>query len=93
MRLGARLGRLAAGLLAAAIVVFALPARLPGGTEEGLLGTRAGDPIARLELRRDLHLERALPSRFLGFVTDALHGDLGHSPVSGVDVGTVVGER
>jgi peptide/nickel transport system permease protein len=93
VRPGARVGRLAAGLLTAAIVVFALPARLPGGTETGLLGTRAGDPTARLELRRDLHLERALPGRFAGFVADALHGDLGFSPVSGVDVGAVVGER
>ena len=93
MRLGARVGRLAAGLLVAAIVAFALPARLPGGTENGLLGTRVGDPIARLDLRQDLHLDRALPARFVGFTVDALHGDLGRSPVSGVDVGVVVGER
>ena len=93
MRLGARSGRLAAGLLAVALVVFALPSRLPGGAEAGLLGTHAGDPGARAALRRDLHLDRSPPVRFASFLADAVRGDLGRSPVSGVDVGAVVGER
>ncbi|MDQ1467811.1 MAG: peptide/nickel transport system permease protein [Actinomycetota bacterium] len=93
MRLGARIGRLAAGLLAVALVLFALPARLPGGTEDGLLGSHAGDPIARARLRTELDLDRSLPVRFVHFVVEAVHGNLGHSPVSGVDVGAVVGER
>jgi peptide/nickel transport system permease protein len=75
------------------VVLFALPARLPGGTEEGFLGNRGSDPIARAKLRSDLHLDQPLPLRFLEFVDHAVHGNLGRSPVSGVDVGAVVGER
>ena len=60
-RLGARLGRLAAGLLAVALLLFALPARLPGGTETAFLGSHATDPVARAALRDDLHLDRAPP--------------------------------
>jgi peptide/nickel transport system permease protein len=44
-------------------------------------------------LRDDLHLDRAPPVAFAAFLTDAVRGDLGRSPVSGVDVGAVVGER
>lgn len=76
-----------------ALVAFALPSRLPGGAEDGFLGSRASDPVARSDLRRDLHLAASPPARFVHFVADAVDGELGHSPVSGVDVGTVVGER
>ncbi|MDQ1466256.1 MAG: Binding-prot-dependent transport system rane comp, N-term, partial [Actinomycetota bacterium] len=93
MRFGARLGRLAAGLLAVALAVFALSARLPGGSENAYLGSHALDPAARGDLRRDLHLDSSPPLAFVHFVADAVRGDLGRSPVSRVDVGTVVGER
>ena len=87
------MARLVAGLLAVALVLFALPARRPGGAEAGFLGNRTSDPIARDALRRDLHLDQSPPLRFLEFVGDAAKGKLGRSPVSGVDVGAVVGER
>jgi peptide/nickel transport system permease protein len=93
VRPAARCGWLAAGLIAVAFVAFALPARVPGGSEDAFLGARAGDPIARFALRHDLHLTSSPPAGFLRFVGDAAHGDLGYSWVSGVDVGTVVGER
>jgi peptide/nickel transport system permease protein len=86
-------GRLAAGLFAVALLAFVLPARLPGGTESGLLGPRSTDPAARAALRHELHLDRAPPIAFVAFLTDAARGDLGRSPVTGVDVGAVVGER
>jgi peptide/nickel transport system permease protein len=93
VRLGARTGRFAAGLFTVASLLCVLPARLPGGTEAAFLGARAGDPIARDELRHNLHLSSWPPAQFVHFVAAAAHGDLGFSPVSGVDVGTVVGER
>jgi peptide/nickel transport system permease protein len=87
------LGRLAAGLLAVSFLFFVLPGRLPGGTAAGFLGPNVADPAARTALQRDIHLDRSAPLRFVLFLSDAAHGDLGHSPVSGVDVGAVVGER
>ncbi len=93
MRVGARLGRLAAGLLAAALLLFALPFRLPGGAAAGFLGSRADDPAAITALRRDLHLQLAPPVRFVAFAADAGRGDLGRSPISGIDVGAATGQR
>jgi peptide/nickel transport system permease protein len=75
------------------LVIFALPARLPGGAESGFLGPHTADPSARASLRRDLHLGDSLPVQYAHFLGDAVRGDLGYSPVSGVDVGAVVGER
>lgn len=76
-----------------ALLCYFLPARLPGGTETGYLSGYSSDPVARAALRDDLHLDRAPPVAFASFLTDAVHGDLGRLPVTGVDVGAVVGER
>jgi peptide/nickel transport system permease protein len=76
-----------------ALLCYFLPARLPGGTESGFLSSSATDPVARAALRDDLHLHDAPPLAFIAFLADAVRGDLGHSPVTGVDVGAVVGER
>jgi peptide/nickel transport system permease protein len=93
VRLGARVGRLAAGLFAVTLLLFALPARLPGGAETGFLGSQSSDSGARASLRRDLHLGDSPLVQYAHFVGSAVRGDLGFSPVSGVDVGAVVGER
>ena len=93
VRLGTRVGRLAAGVFTVAVLLFAVPARLPGGSEAAFLGSHSDDPAARAALRRDLHLDETPPFQFLHFLDGAAHGDLGRSPVSGVDVGAVVGER
>ncbi len=91
--LAQRLGRLVSVLLAVTALSFLLINLLPGDPTVAILGPAAGDPVASKALRKDLGLDKPLPSRYVHWLGRALHGDLGHSYATNQSVVSAVGER
>lgn len=72
----------AATLVAVSMVSFLLVALLPGDIALIILGD-AATPERVAALRHDLGLDQPLPLRYLSWVWNVLHGDLGHAIHSG----------
>ncbi|MFS8932231.1 ABC transporter permease [Cupriavidus taiwanensis] len=72
----------AATLVAVSMVSFLLVALLPGDIALIILGD-AATPERVAALRLELGLDRPLPLRYLSWLWDVLHGDLGHAIHSG----------
>ena len=75
------LRRVSAGvatLIIATMLIFAAVQVLPGNVAEIVLGRNA-TPARVAALRADLHLNEALPGRYLRFVSNLATGDLGDS--------------
>jgi peptide/nickel transport system permease protein len=72
-------------LLFASLIVFSLMHLAPGDPVPLMLGDYA-DPEAQAALRHELGLDRPLPVQYLGWLWDAVHGDLGFSVATRQDV-------
>jgi ABC-type dipeptide/oligopeptide/nickel transport system permease subunit len=72
--------------LLALAFAFLLPFLAPDGLQNALLGPQQQNPAAIEHVRSDEHLGTVAPVRYVRFVVDALHGDLGRSYVQDVDV-------
>jgi peptide/nickel transport system permease protein len=71
-----------ATLLAVSMVSFLLVALLPGDIAQIILGDSATPERVAL-LRHELGLDQPLPVRYLNWLWNVLHGDLGHAIHSG----------
>ncbi|SDR90601.1 ABC transporter permease [Microlunatus soli] len=72
-------------LLGVSIIVFLLMQVLPGSQESQLLSEDSSDS-ERAAIRARLGLDQPLPIRYLHWLVQALHGDLGYSLVRRRDV-------
>lgn len=73
-------------LIAVSILTFLMTSLLPGDPAAALLGTSGVSESALHEVRQQLGLDRPIPVRYLHWVGDLLHGDLGHSFISNSSV-------
>jgi peptide/nickel transport system permease protein len=85
-----RLIVLAATLVGASIVVFAVIEILPGNAAETLLGTTA-TPEAVASLAHQLGLDQPAPIRYLHWIGGALHGDFGLSYAYRTPIAPLIG--
>lgn len=79
-------------LLIVTLIVFVLQAFVPGDAARTLLGENA-NPQSVAALRDQLGLNEPLFTRYGDWLTGALHGDLGTSIISGVDVTSSLNTR
>ncbi|HEX2892235.1 ABC transporter permease [Vineibacter terrae] len=90
--LAQRIGHLVAVLLLVSVATFGMLELLPGNLAYSILGEGAQpEAIARVE--KELGLDRPLPERFLGWLGNALTGDLGKSYATGETVGHAIAQR
>lgn len=80
------------GLLVASFIVFGLLRLLPGDVTVTLLNG-INDPKAQALLRKELGLDRPLPSAYASWLTRALTGDLGKSLITGEPVAHMIRQR
>ena len=71
------------------VVAFCLIRIAPGDPVLAALGADA-TPDAVAQLRSDLHLDVNVLAQFIAYMNDLLHGSLGQSMISGVDVTTMM---
>lgn len=74
------------------LLTFLLQSVAPGDTARTLLGVNY-TPAAHEELRHELGLDRPVLVQYGDWLAGALRGDLGTSPISGLDVGAEIGNR
>ncbi len=87
-----RLATLVVSLLGSSLAVFLLLNALPGDVTAAILGTNA-DPAAIAQLRERMGLDEPVLVRYLQWLVGLLHGDLGHSLLTGDPVASLVGPR
>ncbi len=90
--LALRLASMAATLVVASLVVFALLQVAPGDPARYMMGMSA-DPEALAALREQLGLNAPLAQRYVSWIAGLLHGDFGVSYTYRVPVGTLIAER
>jgi peptide/nickel transport system permease protein len=74
------------------LLTFLLQSVAPGDTARTILGLNY-TPEGYEQLRRQLGLDRPLLTQYWDWLSGALRGDLGISPISGLDVGAEIGNR
>ncbi len=79
-------------LLAASILIFVGTQILPGDVAQSILGQSA-TPENLANLRAELGLNEPAVSRYLSWLNDVLHGDLGTALTNGRDIGESIGYR
>src|SRR5208337_2596510 len=84
-----RLAVLAATLVAASLIVFAVMNILPGNAAQTMLGSTA-TPQAVAALSHKLGLDQPAPIRYARWIGGALHGDLGLSYAYGSPIGPLI---
>ncbi|MEV5129871.1 ABC transporter permease [[Kitasatospora] papulosa] len=87
--------RIATALLQAAFVVvavFALTSLLPGDSVDAVFGEH-GTPEQQRLARAELGLDEPAGTRFVHWITDLCHADLGNSLVTGLPVTDEIGSR
>lgn len=90
--LTSRLLRLLAVLFAVTFASFCLISLLPGDTVTTVLGPNVSE-ADREAAREDLGLDNPLPARYVQWLGDALHGDLGISYRTKQPVSEALGQR
>jgi len=80
--LGQRLLVLLPILLGVSILSFLVLQLIPGDVVDILMGTESGDPARLAELRRLFGLDRPVAVRYVEWLGEVLHGDLGRSFVT-----------
>ncbi|HUF33272.1 MAG TPA: ABC transporter permease [Acidimicrobiales bacterium] len=80
-------------MLAVSFLTFFLLNLLPGCVECQVLGPQGVTPAALEAVRADLRLDDPLPVRYIGWLGDALQGDLGRSYQTRQEVSTAIMER
>ena len=84
-----RLAVLAATLIAASLIVFAVMNILPGNAAETMLGSTA-TPEAVAALAHKLGLDQPAPVRYAHWIGGALRGDFGLSYAYGSPIGPLI---
>ena len=87
-----RIAALAATLLVASLLIFALVQIAPGDPAAFMMGLDAS-PQAIAALHDQLGLTGPVPLRYLHWLGGLLHGEFGTSYTYRVDVGSLIGER
>jgi peptide/nickel transport system permease protein len=85
-----RLAVLAATLLCASVIVFAVMEILPGDAAQAMLGPTA-TPESVAALSHKLGLDQPAPLRYAHWIGGALHGDFGLSYAYGSPIGPLIG--
>lgn len=80
-------------LFAVSLMTYLLLSLLPGDPALQILGTEGASEESLRTVRADLGLDDPLPIRYLGWLGDALTGDLGRSYQSNQEVVDVIAER
>jgi peptide/nickel transport system permease protein len=80
-------------MLAVSFLTYLLLSLLPGCVECQVLGPQGVTPAALEAVRADLRLDDPLPVRYIGWLGDALQGDLGRSYQTRQQVSTAILER
>ena len=80
-------------LLAASAVTFLLLNLLPGDPTTTILGPAAAIPEARESLRKSLALDKPIPVRYVKWLSNVVHGDLGKSYARNIPVATEIGRK
>lgn len=78
--------------LGISIIAFSLVHLIPGDPATVILGVKA-TPVQRAELLHQLGLDGSLPSQFLHWLGNVLHGDLGRSVINDTSVVSAIWER
>lgn len=79
-------------VLVVTLLTFLLQSMAPGDTASMILGVNY-TPESHERLRRQLGLDQPALAQYWHWLTGAVRGDLGTSPVSGLDVGAEIGNR
>ncbi|KAA9166743.1 ABC transporter permease [Amycolatopsis acidicola] len=87
-----RLAIFVVSVFVASIVVFAFMAVLPGDPAQVALGVNA-TPELLAKTRHDFGLDRSLVTQYLSWFGGVLHGDFGHSYVTGEAIGPQLVDR
>ena len=87
-----RVRRLVVVLFAVTLLTF-LSLNLLGDPLKSILGPLYADPVVREGARRDLRLDDPIPTRYVRWLGDALHGDLGRSYNTRESVSSILGKR
>lgn len=90
--LAGRLSVLAATLLIATAIVFAVVQIVPGDPVRYMMGLQA-DPVSMALTRHELGLDSAVLPRYLHWIAGLLHGDFGSSFTYRIPVGDLIAER
>lgn len=90
--MGRRAGHLLSVLALLSVASFSLLELLPGNVVDAMLGDNAR-PEEIAQLQHALGLDQPLHRRFLGWLGNALQGDLGRSPLSGEPVSAAIAQR
>jgi peptide/nickel transport system permease protein len=80
-------------LVAVSFLTFLLTSLLPGDPAVQILGPQSATPEAVAKVRHDLRLDDPLVVRYVHWVGDVSHGDLGRSYRTGQEVRSAIGER
>src|SRR5947209_10859477 len=86
-----RVRRLVVVLFAVTLLTF-LSLNLLGDPLKSILGPLYADPVVREGARRDLRLDDPIPTRYVRWLGDALHGDLGRSYNTRESVSSILGK-
>jgi peptide/nickel transport system permease protein len=84
---GVRVVDTVAALVAISLAVFALGTLVPGNIALQVTGTEGATPQHIAQVRKSLGLDRPFFSRYWHWLTGALHGNFGVSPISGRPIG------
>ncbi|WP_236790586.1 ABC transporter permease [Amycolatopsis sp. GM8] len=79
-------------VFAVSLLTFLLQSLTPGDTARTILGTNY-TPEGYAQLRQQLHLDQPVLTRYWDWLSHAIRGDLGTSPISGLGVGTEIANR
>jgi len=78
-----RLTAMVAVMLAVSALVFALGTQIPGDLTSVIVGQEGATAAQFAEVEKRLGLDKPLPVQYVTFLGNALHGDLGTSPITG----------
>jgi peptide/nickel transport system permease protein len=87
-----RLRQLIVVLFAVTLLTF-LSLNLLGDPLKSILGPLYADPQVRAQARADLRLDDPIPTRYVRWLGDALHGDLGRSYNTRESVSSILSKR
>jgi peptide/nickel transport system permease protein len=78
-----RLAAMIAVLFAVTVLVFGLGSQIPGDLTSVIVGQEGATPEQFAQVRHRLGLDQPLPVQYVRWLSNALHGDLGTSPITG----------
>lgn len=87
-----KLLRLIAVLFAVAVLCFFSLSLLPGSPAQAILGVAGSSPKAVAALNHKLGVDQPLLQRFVTWIGNVVHGDLGNSYQSGESVAHIIGK-